>query len=67
MNADKQIDGVIGKYLAIRGWNKSRLASVTGISKSTLTTILKNKEYLRVYQLRLIYDALNVPANERCF
>lgn len=62
---DKQIDGVIGKYLAIKGWNKSRLAQETGLSKSTLSTILKYKEYLRIYQLRLIYDSLGVPSEER--
>ena len=62
---DTEIDGVIGKYLGIRGMKKSDLARITCIPKATLCKALNDKSFLRIYQLRLIYDALQVPAEER--
>lgn len=62
---DVAIDGVIGKYLGIRGMKRSDLARITCIPKATLSKALKDKSFLRIYQLRVIYDVLQVPAEER--
>ena len=62
---DTEIDGTIGKYLGLRGMKRSDLARITCIPKATLSKALSDKSYLRIYQLRLIYDALQVPAEER--
>ena len=64
-NKDIEIDGIIGKYLGIRGMKRSDLARMTCIPKATLNKALTDKSYLRLYQLRLIYDALQVPTEER--
>jgi len=62
---DTAIRGVIYKYLGIRDIKRNDLARMTCIAKPTLYKALKDMSYLRVYQLRLIYDALRVPAEER--
>ena len=67
---DKAIKGVISKYLGMRDLKKKDLARITCIPGATLYKALKDMSYmrvyqLRVYQLRLIYDALRVPMDER--
>ena len=62
---DKAIKGVIGKYLEMRDLRKKDLARITCIPGATLYKALKDMSYMRVYQLRLIYDALRVPMDER--
>lgn len=62
---DKAIKGVISKYLGMRDLKKKDLARITCIPGATLYKALKDMSYMRVYQLRLIYDALRVPADER--
>ena len=56
---------VVNKYMILKSWNMKDLARVTCIPKSTLSKALKDMSYLKIYQLRLIYDALQVPAEER--
>ena len=62
---DKAIRGVIGKYLGERELKKKDLARITCIPGATLYKALNDMSYMRVYQLRLIYDALRVPMDER--
>ena len=62
---DKAIKGVIGKYLEMRDLRKKDLARITCIPGATLYKALKDMSYMRVYQLRLIYDALRVPMDDR--
>ena len=62
---DQEILIVVNKYMLLRDWSMKDLARVTCIPKSTLSKALKDMSYLKIYQLRLIYDALRVPADER--
>lgn len=62
---DTAIRGVIFKYLGIRDLKKKDLARMTCIPRATLYKALNDMSYLRVYQLRFIYDALRVPMEER--
>lgn len=62
---DQGILIAVNKYMLLRDWSMKDLARVTCIPKSTLSKALKDMSYLKIYQLRLIYDALRVPADER--
>ncbi len=62
---DSEVRGVIYKYLGMRDLKKKDLARITCIPGATLYKALNDMSYMRVYQLRLIYDALRVPMDER--
>ena len=62
---DQAIFETVTLYLARRDMKKADLARATKIPVSTLCKALRQMEYLKVSQLRLIYDALRVPAEER--
>lgn len=62
---DQEILIVVNKYMLLQDWSLKDLSRVTCIPKSTLSKALKDMSYLKIYQLRLIYDALRVPKDER--
>ena len=62
---DQEILIVVNKYMLLQDWSLKDLSRVTCIPKSTLSKALKDMSYLKIYQLRLIYDSLRVPKDER--
>ncbi len=63
---NRSIIAVISKYMALRGCSsKDKLMEVVGISRTALYARWNNPDNFRLGELRLIYDYLHVPDEER--
>lgn len=68
MDQMKNIDiqSLIWKYSKRNGYDRKKLALVTGMSKSSLDHKCTSPDRFTVGELRLIFDVLKVPQDERC-
>lgn len=63
---NRKIIAVISKYMALRGCSgKDKLMEVMGISRSALYARWNNPDNFRLGELRIVYDYLHVPDEER--
>lgn len=63
---NRSIIAVISKYMALRGYSsKDKLMEVLGISRTALYARWNNPDNFRLGELRIIYDYLHVPDEER--
>lgn len=63
---NRSIIAVISKYMTIRGCvSKEKLMDVLGISRTALYARWNNPDNFRLGELRMVYDFLHVPDEER--
>lgn len=65
--SDNEIKAVIAKYLKLRVRTHNDVIKATKISASTYFRKLANPQNLSIKELRLIFDYLKVPQEERRF
>lgn len=63
--SDVRILSTIAKYLVVRNMSKKDLIRLTGIKQSSFYHYMKNPSQINVGDLRLVYDKLRVPQDER--
>ena len=62
---DDQIKGTLAKYQAIRGYSDSMMANKLRSTPNTWRNKMKRPETFTLAQLRIAYDYLKVPREER--
>ncbi|MDD3370023.1 MAG: hypothetical protein PHP50_14275 [Lachnospiraceae bacterium] len=62
---NREIEGVILKYLNIRGITRTQLFKQAGIKRGTYYLRLNDTDDFKVGELKNIYRVLNVPKEER--
>lgn len=62
---DAQVKGTLAKYQAIRGYSDAMMAQKLKSTPNTWRNRMKRPETFTLAQLRIAYDYLKVPREER--